>query len=301
MGLALSEEQAKTLLEEYDLLGETSHGGQKYVFKCLRNDELCAAKVICLPDDIVLNAPEEEVAEAWSAILRRSQREFDSMSICNCKNLVKVIDGSYFVSSVGNVGAIVFAEEWVNGCTLERIKSSSPLMRENDLLKLALDVASAIKELDRHGLVHRDIKPSNIIFSSETNRYILLDLGLALDLKDEGITRTGFTVGTLPYLAPEQMNPKYKPEMTFKVDLFALGTVLYELATGKRPYFKYMYTIDQLYKSIMEGPRPESPSIVNAGISEEFSKIIMRLLAKMPNARFRKPQHLIEALEQIGG
>ena len=297
MGLALSQDQARSLLFDYEIVSGPEQGGQKYVFKCCKNGELCAVKVVCLPDDLIREGMADELEEAWESTARRSKREFDSMLKCSSDHLVRVFKNSYLEHEVNNVKAVIFAEQWIEGYTLEKFMRSGKTMCEADLISLAIDISLAIKELASHELVHRDIKPSNIMYCNDSRHYVLLDLGLALDLNDSAITRTGCFVGTLPYLAPEQMDPRYKPEMNFKTDFFALGTVLYELATGKRPYFKQYFNMDMLYLSIMRGPLPDPPHILNSEISEELSGIIMRLLAKRPNGRYRTPQFLIDELK----
>lgn len=301
MGLALSPEQAKSLLHNYKVLSGPEQGGQKYVFKCCYDGELCAVKVVCLSEDLIKRGTMDELEEAWESTVRRSRREFDSMLKCSSNNLVQVLENSYRTHEVDGIEAVVFAEQWVEGYTLESFTHFGKKMREKDLINVAIDIGSAIKELAMHGLVHRDIKPSNIMFCKESKHYILLDLGLALDLNDSAITRTGYLVGTLPYLAPEQMDPKYKPELNYKTDFFALGTVLYELATGQRPYFRPYFNMEKLYQSIMREPLPDLPHVLNDEISVELSEIIMRLLAKRPNGRYRTPQFLIKELELVRG
>jgi serine/threonine protein kinase len=100
--------------------------------------------------------------------------------------------------------------------------------------RIAADVAAALAAAHAHGVVHRDVKPSNILLDAQ-GRARLLDFGIAHapELGDDPLTRNGFTVGTLPYMSPEQLAGAAASPAN---DIFALGAVLYEMLAGRRPY-----------------------------------------------------------------
>ena len=224
------------------------------------------------------------------------------MKKCKCNNLVQVHEGSFIEERIDDINVIIFHEDWIEGTSLNNIMRIGKRGFSSDyIISLALDIINAIEVLDCNGFIHRDIKPSNIIRRESDGIFVLLDLGIALDQHDEYLTRTGYAVGTVAYCAPEQINTRYKADLNFKTDLFSLGTVMYELSTGVKPYYKPGYDVRKLYNAIMNGPEPARPSDINPEIKNALSDVIMRLLSKSPNARYRKIEYLRRELKDIGG
>lgn len=144
-------------------------------------------------------------------------------------NIVPVID-----SLVTNrEAALVFP--YVEGQTLaERLKSGAPLT-SREAARTAVDVADALTAAHAMGIVHRDVKPSNILLGADGTAR-LLDFGISRSLEegeDRELTGAGLAIGTLPYMAPEQLRAKPPAPAT---DVFALGVVLYEMLSGRRPF-----------------------------------------------------------------
>lgn len=161
--------------------------------------------------------------------------------------------------------------DWMPGGTLtERIGKQS--LRE--VRAVTLRVLAALETLHRNGVVHRDLKPSNVLFDA-AGQARLGDLGAA-HLGDLGATVTGGLVGSLPYMAPEQITGA---PVSAATDLYALGCILFQMLTGKVPYGGPDFVSQHL------GAPVPAPSRVRAGVPEAFDGVIAALLAKDPEAR----------------
>jgi serine/threonine protein kinase len=194
------------------------------------------------------------------------------------------------------------AMEWVDGTTLADVvaRRALPLGR---LLSIAAQVASAVAAAHKHGIVHRDIKPANIIVGSQ-DRVKVLDFGLAklrgspvegaeTVLPKQELTGQGRILGTVAYMSPEQAESQ---EVDGRSDVFSLGVMLYEMATGERP-FKGDTSLSVLSAILRETPRPLSA--IAPSLPREFGRIVKRCLAKDPDERYQSAVDLRNDIEDL--
>jgi len=196
---------------------------------------------------------------------------------------------------------IFIVEEFVEGESLTKVIRRGGLS-EAEICRIGRAVADALAEAHAKGIVHRDIKPDNIIVSG--NRVKVLDFGIAKQVGVVGapssdtptafVTQQGMILGTIHYMSPEQTLGK---TIDGRTDVFSLGVVLYEMATGRRPFGGE--TITETMTQIIRD-EPTEPVLVNPGISPAMNEIIQRSLRKTVSERFTAAE-LVTALDaQMG-
>ena len=189
-------------------------------------------------------------------------------------------------------GRPYLVSELLDGETLRAPIGRGPVAPA-DARGIASALASGLVAAHARGLVHRDLKPENI-FLTKSGTAKILDFGIAKLAQDPALPRglatlTGVVLGTAGYLAPEQV--KGDP-VDARTDLFALGSILFELMTGQRAFVRE-HTIDTLHAIVHDDP----PDLLPRGTA--LTAIVRRLLAKAPDARFQSAADLLWALEQI--
>ena len=153
-----------------------------------------------------------------------------------------------------------------------------------------IQIAEGLDQIHTMGVLHRDLKPSNILLRQDGSP-VLVDFGLSRDYSDERLTRTGDTVGTPAYMAPEQA--RGSKEIDARVDVYALGVTLYELVTLRLPFVGRHPT--QVMKRVLDS-QPEDPCRINRALPKDLGRIIMRCLAKDPAHRYESVKALAKDL-----
>ena len=215
----------------------------------------------------------------------RFRREAQTAANLNHPNIVQIFDW-------GIEDEPYFVMEYIEGNTLTSIISSNRTVGLNDILYIGSQVASGLKEAHKHGLVHRDIKPGNIMITP-SGKVKVTDFGIvSLQNEESDITKTGAVLGTASYISPEQAQGK---AVSFESDLYSLGTVLYELITGKPP-FSGDSPIATATKHLTD--KPEKISTFRKDTPKGLENAVLKLLEKKPHDRFKSAEDLRALLLQ---
>ncbi|HSJ63356.1 MAG TPA: serine/threonine-protein kinase [Gemmatimonadaceae bacterium] len=188
-------------------------------------------------------------------------------------------------------GHLFIAMEFVDGVDLERLLSAHEPLTLQQRLDIAIDVLTGLCYAHRRGIVHRDIKPANIRITEE-GRAKVMDFGVAY-LDSSRMTQTGMMMGTPSYMAPEQV---VGGKITAATDIFAMGSVLYELLSGARP-FEGSTLHNTLYKIVSEDPPPIRE--VMPGLPASLDRIVRKALQKDPSLRYQDSLEMADDLAAV--
>ncbi|HEX7900704.1 MAG TPA: bifunctional serine/threonine-protein kinase/formylglycine-generating enzyme family protein [Planctomycetota bacterium] len=188
-------------------------------------------------------------------------------------------------------GSHFYAMEFVEGEDLAaKLKKGHPFSVD-EVLQVALSVGLALQAAWRHRIIHRDIKPSNILIT-EDRQIKVMDFGLA-KASDSDLTQSEVIMGTAKYMSPEQATGG---DLDIRSDLYSLGVVLYELATGKPPFMGETPTAI-MYQHVHQAPMP--PRQINRKLPVDVEGLILRLLAKDPRTRYPTPEAVVSTVRGI--
>lgn len=270
-------------LGPYEILDQLGAGGMGRVYRArdTRLGRHVALKV--LPDEVKQDRRRQA----------RFEQEARSTSALNHPNIACIYDiGS-------DQGVLYVVSELVDGESLRALISRGPVPLAK-LLDLAIQTAEGMGAAHSAGIVHRDLKPENILLSRE-GRVKIIDFGLAKQVEQpEGelgqsaetvlMTEPGLVVGTPAYMSPEQIGAQRTDQ---RCDIFSLGAVLYEMASGRRAFSGGSRA--EITYSILTRDPPPLPSV----IGRDLDLLIRRCLEKLPERRFRTGADLKSALECI--
>ena len=189
-------------------------------------------------------------------------------------------------------GQTFIAMAYLDGQELSQEIESGPLKIER-LIELTEQVARGLQEAHGKGVVHRDIKPANIMVTTQ-GQAVLMDFGLAqLAHGGSKLTKEGTSLGTSAYMSPEQTTGE---KLDLRTDVWALGVVLYEMATGQVP-FQGHYEQAILYSILHESPEPVTA--VRTGVPPELERIVNKCLAKRAGERYQTVSDLLADLSAL--
>lgn len=273
-------------IDHYEIIGQLGKGGMGEVF--LAQDTSLNRKVAVkfLPESL------EGDETVHKRFLReaRSAAALDHPYICSIHEVGEAEGRSYIVM------------EYVEGQTLKErlVQGELPL---KDIAQWATEIAEALAVAHERGIIHRDLKPSNIMISRRGHAKVM-DFGLAKQLyalpeagsQEEtltGLTREGTTVGTIPYMSPEQVQGK---PVDLRSDLFSFGIVIYEMLSGVNPFKKEMSlsTADAIRRET-----PPSLSKYRADVPQPLEELVRKLLAKEPADRIQQAKGVAEVLQEV--
>jgi len=278
-------------VSHYRVIGKLGGGGMGVVYKAedLRLHRAVALKF--LPPQMAHDA----------RALERFQREAQAASALDHPNICTVYDVGEFE------GQPFIAMQFLEGCTLKHRIGGRPLKTE-EVLDLGIQIAAALEATHAKGIVHRDVKPANVFVTSGGQAKIL-DFGLAklqtragahpadseatLTQDEADLTTPGVAIGTLTYMSPEQALGK---ELDQRTDIFSFGVLLYEMATGSRPYSGN--TSAAVFEAILHHT-PVAPGLLNPSVPAEFERIINKAIEKPPELRYQSASDLGADLQRL--
>ncbi len=270
-------------ISHYRITGKLGTGGMGVVFE---------AEDTRLPRKVALKFLPDELAEDPGAT-RRFRREAETIALLNHPHICTIYD-------IGeHEGRAFIAMECVPGVNL-KTHMSRRLLDTTEIVEIALQIASALDAAHAKGIVHRDIKPGNIVVT-DTGLVKVLDFGLARRFTTdetgtvglEGSTILGRPIGTANYMAPERI---LQLPVDPRSDLFSLGVVIYEMATGRLPFAGA--SPSETVTNVLE----HEPTPLNAlapGRPAALASIVRRLLAKRAGDRYQTAAELKAALTPL--
>lgn len=261
-------------LSNYKITGRLGRGGMATVYKA---HEKSLNRVVALK---VLSGQLSEDTD----YIKRFQREAQAAAQLNHPNIVQV----YAIGE--EEGHHYFAMEYIKGKSLAEIKKEIGDLTPNEGVALIKQVADALGEAHRIGLVHRDIKPSNIMIDA-TGRAKVTDFGIAyVSSAQTKLTREGSIIGTPEYLSPEQCEGKTVDQRS---DIYSLGVTLYELLTGKTPY-----EADTPVSMLMKIVKGDFPPIqeIKPDIPNQLRDIVEKMMETDPDKRYATMDAVIDDL-----
>ncbi|MBT5019119.1 serine/threonine protein kinase [bacterium] len=221
------------------------------------------------------------------AVNDRFEREIEILKKCQHPNIVRTI----------GTGAIhdqkFFIMEYVEKGSLATFLQKQKRLSWEQVVGCGIQIGRAMEYAHSKGIIHRDIKPANLLIDKE-GHLKLTDFGIARDLHNSALTATGKTVGTLAYMAPEQITGKIG--VSPRTDIYSLGCVLFEALTGQPP-FSGENDAELLFKHIQEAP--PSVSTLRPDAPVWLCKLIESMLEKDPSERPFDAPFLLMKLNQI--
>ncbi len=223
--------------------------------------------------------------------VERFSREAQVAMNLHSPHIARVLDSGR--DKVDGDPVYYIAMEYIPGVTLTQLMRNESISSVAQVMNIAYQVAQALAEANRHGIVHRDIKPQNIMITPDGTVKVM-DFGIARESFADSLTMTGVFVGTPQYSSPEQALGE--KDVDIRSDIYSLGVVLYHLLTGAVPF--QADTPQALLNRVARGnPVPVESHRID--LPPEVSSIVNKMLQRDPTNRFQTPEELMEALEPL--
>jgi|GEM_PF-2210532 len=261
--------------ERYQIIEEIGQGGMGRVFKAkdLELDTIVALKMI------------KPQFSSDPDIVNRFKRELLLAREILHEHVIRIHD-------LGEISGIKYISmNYIKGNTLKEILQSTGKLTIEKTIDIIRQVCGALIAAHNKGIIHRDLKPQNIMIDQNGKAYVL-DFGIARSINVDGDSaEEGIVLGTPDFMSPEQIKGE-KPDAT--TDIYSLGIILYEMATGKLP-FKAADHRELLYKHLNELPEP--PSRSNPQMPLQLERITLKCMEKKKKNRFQSVREILQEIE----
>jgi serine/threonine protein kinase/tetratricopeptide (TPR) repeat protein/TolB-like protein len=260
----------------YRIEGEIGEGGMGKVYKAYDID---------LDRTVALKLIRPELARDSNS-LQRFKQELLLASRISHRNILRIHD-------LGDVGGVKFISmAYIQGMDLHELIAKMGKLQTERVVNIAKQLAGALEAAHAEGVAHRDLKPRNVLIDVDDHVYVS-DFGLAksLDSENTAMTRAGEVLGTPRYMSPEQAESKAADHRS---DLYSLGVILYEMATGEVP-FTGESSLQVMFQHVQQAPK--NPRLLNPETPEYLADIILKCLEKDPELRYQSATELLRDLE----
>ncbi len=266
----------KVLVERYELIDKIAEGGMARVYR---------GRDLLLKRTVAVKVLKDQMT-GDAAFIRRFEREAQSAAALSHPHIVSIYDvgeqdGTYFM-----------VMEYVDGKNLKEYIREKGRLPSHEAVHIARQIAEALEQAHKAGVVHRDIKPQNILFSKE-GKVKVTDFGIAIAGDGVTVTVGDEIVGSVQYIAPEQARGDIAGKQS---DLYSLGIVFYEMVTGKVP-FAGESPVAVAMKHIQEQIVP--PGRLVSGLPAQLEQVILKAVQKDAAERYSSAEELLEDLFSV--
>ena len=259
----------------YRLVRLLGRGGMGAVYQAHDNELRRPVALKLLLPDVAAN----------EAMLERFKREIHISSTVTHRNVLRVFD-------LGEgPGTKFLTMEFVEGENLAELMKREGRLPTELIIRILRQVCQGLGAAHEQGVLHRDLKPANVMISHD-DRVLLTDFGIAKSLEQTGMTQAGEIMGTPHYMSPEQV--KGEP-VDIRSDIYSLGVMLYEMATGQVPYSGHT-VYEVMIQRVQKDPRPAAE--LNPDIPPFLQHIIRRCMAMQKEDRYASAAELLAELDQ---
>ena len=263
-----------SVIGDYKIQQKIGSGGMGVVYRGLH---VRLGQVVAVKDLSPELASDPEMRQRFIREAR-IQAQLNHPNVVNVHNLLE------------HDGRLLLVMEFVEGETLDKLIQDNGALPYDKAIEIIRPVLDALSFMHSKGVIHRDLKPGNIMIAEE-GRVKVTDFGIAKATTERGQTRVGTRLGTLWYMSPEQIKGG---AVDARSDLYATGITLFQMVTGKLPFFGS--SDFEIMKAHTETPPPD-PKKIKKGIPEPLSGVILKLLEKDPGKRYQTAGEALKALD----